>query len=75
MNNKNLLTHSLLVLILLVTVVIAWPALSGPLVFDDFTNLKPLLTVKIDSYYSIIFGNHSGLLGRSVSMASFAFNH
>ena len=75
MDRKNYITHSLFFLVLLITFLVAWPALSGPLIFDDFTSLGPLLVTEIDSYNKIIFGNHSGVFGRSVSMASFAFNH
>ncbi len=67
--------HGLFSILLLITCIIAWPAMSGPLIFDDFPNLRSLLSADIESYQSIIFGNNSGVLGRSVSMASFALNH
>ncbi|KRA76744.1 hypothetical protein ASD78_03680 [Lysobacter sp. Root667] len=47
--------------------------LSGPFLFDDAINLAPLgpwLTGDV-GWQSVVFGNGSGLLGRSVSMASF----
>lgn len=51
-----------------------WPGLSGPLLFDDQSNLAPLhhwLAGEV-SLREVIFGNRSGQAGRSISMASFA---
>ena len=75
MPSKSNISHILLLFVLSLTAIITLPGLSGPLVFDDFHNLAPLLSVKTKDYVSIIFGNNSGPLGRSVSMASFVINH
>ena len=75
MPSKSNITHILLLAVLFLVIIITLPGLSGPLVFDDLQNLAPLLSVKTKDYVSIIFGNNSGLLGRSVSMASFVINH
>lgn len=50
-----------------------WPGLNGPLLLDDFENLAPLSRYRDGSLtaYGVIFGNHSGMLGRPISMASF----
>ncbi|MEO8959073.1 MAG: hypothetical protein ABI304_09025 [Rudaea sp.] len=53
-----------------------WPGLHGPLVFDDAANLEPIndwLRGNVD-WFSVVFGNDSGLLGRPISMASFVAN-
>lgn len=63
----------LLLAALLLTTVLYWPGLSGPFMLDDFHNLLPLQQW-LDgtaSWQTVVFGNGSGLLGRSVSMASF----
>lgn len=60
----------------LMTAAAYWPGLAGPLVFDDLANLDPLLSWlegEID-WRGVVFGNHSGLLGRPVAMASFLAN-
>ncbi|MEZ5484198.1 MAG: hypothetical protein R3F01_03405 [Lysobacteraceae bacterium] len=63
-------------LILLVTLLVYLPGLSGPLIFDDRTNLQPLFDwLRGDaSAWQVITGNGSGPLGRPVSMASFVLN-
>lgn len=61
---------------LLLTAGIYWPGLAGPLVFDDAQNLAPLndwLQGRV-SWLAVVLGNHSGLFGRPVSMASFVLN-
>ena len=49
------------------------PGLDGPMLLDDFVNLRPLERLELDSDFSadIIAGNRSGLTGRPISMASF----
>lgn len=51
-----------------------WPGLHGPQLLDDGSNLRALSVLEeSDSYWvDVVLGNSSGLLGRSVSMASFA---
>lgn len=65
----------LLMALLSVTVLIYLPGLSGPLIFDDYTNLSPLGDDGGISSWSaarnFVFGNASGPTGRPVSMLSF----
>ena len=75
MSSKSNVTHMLLLVVLSLTIITTIPGLSGPLVFDDSQSLAPLLSEKTDDYANIIFGDYSGPLGRSVSMASFVLNH
>ncbi|MDO1527794.1 hypothetical protein QMK61_03030 [Fulvimonas sp. R45] len=61
---------------LVLTAAVYWQGLKGPLVFDDATNLSPIaawLDGKI-GLHALVFNNHSGQFGRSLSMASFALN-
>ena len=58
------------------TVIVYWVGLHGPLVFDDAHNLAPIndwLEGRV-GWRSVVFGNGSGLFGRSLSMASFVLN-
>jgi hypothetical protein len=61
---------------LILTVVVYWPGLHGPLVFDDAQNLAPLTgwLQGTMGWASVVFGNESGLFGRPLSMASFLLN-
>ena len=65
-----------LVLVLICTILIYWPGLSGPLVLDDEPNLKPLIDLSLGriDWLTVVTGNESGHLGRPLSMASFVFN-
>lgn len=50
-----------------------WNGLSGPLVLDDLSNLRPveqMLAGQLEPW-AVIFDNRSGPLGRPLSMASF----
>ncbi len=60
-------------LLLLLVAWAYWPGLAGPMVLDDFVNLRPLERLELDEGFAadIIEGNRSGMLGRPVSMASF----
>lgn len=53
-----------------------WAGLSGPLIFDDFENLAPIVEWQKGKlgWTSVVFGNGSGAFGRPVSMASFILN-
>ena len=61
--------------LILVTVLVYWPGLTGPFVLDDFANLSPMGNgdgVKDwPSLLQFVFGNTSGPLGRPLSMLSF----
>jgi hypothetical protein len=63
----------LLVAALLATVIVYWIGLSGPFLLDDSVNLDPVQKwlAGETTWQHVAFGNHSGMLGRSLSMASF----
>lgn len=64
----------LVAFILIGTACLYWAGLSGPFLFDDEANLAPLQRWLADEtpLREVVFGNHSGPAGRSISMASFA---
>ncbi len=69
-----------LLLVLAVTVLVYFPGLRGPFVFDDWVNLlqQPELQITSFSFESLIramTGNTSGPLGRPIAMLSFALNY
>ena len=66
-------------ILLLATVLVAalyWTGLSGPFLFDDFENFKPIAKWLEGSASTseVIFGHQSLLFARPVSMASFLLN-
>jgi len=68
---------ALLLLVFVVTLIVYWPGLSGPLLTDDIPQLKGLIDqsseapgVLLDNYLV----SNSGPLGRPVAMASFIGN-
>lgn len=67
----------LLLLAMLLTTLAYWPGLSGDWLVDDKPNLDGFTHFAAGAapYRELIFGNNSGMLGRSVSMATFAANH
>ena len=69
-------TRWLLGAALLITTALYWPGLHGPYLLDDFYNLRPLQQWLAGdaSWQSVVFGNDSGMLGRSLPMASFLLN-
>jgi len=64
---------SLAALLLLTVVWIYWPGISGPELLDDSSSVMVIgdLKEKPERAYDYVFGDKSGVLGRSVSMASF----
>jgi hypothetical protein len=58
----------------LVTVWVYWPGLQGPAMLDDRANLVVLAEIEDDPAYvrDIVLGNHSSMVGRPLSMLSFA---
>jgi tetratricopeptide (TPR) repeat protein len=70
------LSHMLLGGLLLLSAALLYPALSGPLLFDDHSSLGRLLTdtrglrALVDDYLM----THSGPTGRPVAMATFILN-
>ncbi len=76
--DKKLLT--ILGFLLLLTLIIYLPALSGPLVFDDHPALTTNPAVQIggtifDEWRTAALSSESGPLRRPISMATFAANH
>ena len=57
---------------LLLTVLVYWTGLHGPFVLDDANNLNPILhwLHGDNTWQHALFGNGSGLFGRSLSMAT-----
>lgn len=70
-------TRALLLLAAAVTLAIYWPGLSGPFVFDDFSNTTQirLNTLDWEHLADVAFSNASGRLRRPLANASFALNY
>jgi hypothetical protein len=65
----------LLAIVLLLTVGLYLPGLSGPLLLDDFSVLSPLMNLPAQQIFtSEYLLSNSGPLGRPISMLSFAIN-
>jgi hypothetical protein len=63
--------------ILALTALVYLPGLHGPFLFDDTPNIVRPFSAWLagqTGWHELVFGNHSGLLGRPLSMASFAVN-
>ncbi|MGB2681191.1 MAG: hypothetical protein WBE39_07720 [Candidatus Competibacter sp.] len=73
---RQILLGFLLYLLLGVTALLYHPGLSGPLLFDDFENLKPLADFSqgITTWRDVLTTNASGPVGRPISMLSFIAN-
>jgi len=59
-----------------ITLLVFWPALSGPTLLDDSIHLDPIiqwLSNRADTS-ALIFGNASGPFGRPISIISFVLN-
>lgn len=63
-------------LLLLVTALLYYPGLRGPLLLDDFENLKSLADFSqgITTWRDILATNSSGAFGRPIAMLSFIAN-
>lgn len=72
----GLATSLALLMVMAATILVYWPGLSGPFVFDDRANLAPIndWLEGRTSWLAVVLGNDSGLLGRPVSMASLVLN-
>lgn len=61
-----------------ITLLIYWPGLNSPFMFDDFANLRPLGTQQNADTYSrliqFVFSGNSGPGGRPLSLASMLLN-
>ncbi len=62
--------------IIILTLAVYWPGLSGDLLLDDQANLQSIkkLTFEPTAWRDVVFNNESGPLGRPVAVASFVFN-
>jgi len=62
-----------LIILVLVTCFVYLSSLTGPFLFDDFPNLKPLVAyVRGDlSWLEFVFGGRAGPTGRPLSLATF----
>ena len=72
-------SHWFFLLLVLLTVVVYYPGLSGDYLFDDTSNLLQnkaldIETLDMDSLSSAAYSSGAGMLRRPVSMASFALN-
>lgn len=66
-----------LVAVLVLTALVYLPGLSGPFLFDDPVNIVKPLQAWLDGrtdWQEFIFGNRSGMFGRSLSMLTFFAN-
>lgn len=74
---RNLLPLAVVILGMILTALAYRAGLDGSWLLDDFHNLGVFsdFTPENAPYGELIFGNHSGPLGRPVSLASFAANH
>ena len=63
----------MLALMMIATIAVYWPGLSGPLLFDDLANLSPLQAWQNGDlgWKDVVFGNESGRFGRPISMSLF----
>lgn len=61
-----------------ITLFIFWPGLTGPFLFDDFPNLKPLAEnggiTNLHNFLTFILTGHAGPLHRPIALASFVLN-
>lgn len=61
--------------LMLVTVIVYWPALQGGFIFDDYPNLEAMGAYggvdDFETFKNFVFNGFSGPLGRPVSLASF----
>ena len=64
-----------LVALILLTLFLYWPGLTGPLLLDDLSNLRPLGEnggiSNFETWRAFVFGSNSGPTGRPVAMLSF----
>lgn len=66
-----------LLAVLVLAALVYWPGLNGPFLFDDPVNLLIPMRAWLagdTGWQEIVFGNRSGLLGRPLSMLTFAAN-
>ena len=61
----------------IVLLIVYWPALGGPFLLDDISNVPQtrMDTFSLDALLAIVTGNHSGLFGRPVPVLTFALNY
>ena len=58
-----------------ITAILYWPGLGGPLLFDDYTSIKPLLEMgSLPADWRAFVMSPTGPLGRPLSMLTFLAN-
>jgi len=69
-----IIASSLIITLIIVTLVLFWPGLSGPFLLDDRHNISPLefKTLDVESLLNVAASNTSGILGRPISALSLA---
>ena len=72
---KNYADPLFLFLLLLLTVYLYYPGLTGSFYLDDFSNLAKLPIVEIHGFFYYIFGGFAGPSGRPLSMLTFALQY
>ena len=74
--DPNSLASTALALILLLTALVYWPGLEGPLLLDDHPTLRPLMDAHagVQTWAEVILGGGAGPTGRPVAMATFVAN-
>ena len=65
----------ILSILLIITAVIYYPALNSRFILDDNVNLERLNLIDTDGYNYYIFSGISGITGRPLSLATFAWQH
>jgi len=73
---NEVIQGALLWSLFLLTAAIYWPGLSGPMLLDDFENLKPLTDMQSGArgWQELVSGPAFGIGGRPVAMLSFIGN-
>jgi len=76
--NQILNVSTFLYLPLLFTVLLYWPGLGGPFLFDDIVNFQSLMQLDkhntFNRIYQFILTGNAGPLGRPISLLSFMIN-
>jgi len=75
--HQRILEFGLLFCFLTLTVIVYWPALSGPFLLDDLVNIPQtrITSLSAEQLWHVASGNDSGLFGRPISVLTFALNY
>lgn len=74
--NRQILPGSILYALLALTILIYWPGLSGPLLLDDFENLRSVAdwSAGYTTWRDVLTTSSSSSLGRPIAILSFIAN-